>query len=334
MAQPLRPPKEADWELACRGARTLVETCAGLQAGEKALILSNPATRGVAEYVAAACRHRTDAVRHETVEPLAMHGAAPAPQVGLWMLWADAVFCLTQMSLAHTQERWEANRKGVRFLSLPDYDLRLLAGKSLTFDFASALAEAHRLQQGLDGARAVRVRTDKGTDLAFGIEGRKVNVCPGLCLEPGTLGSPPDAEVNIAPVEGTAQGVLHVDGSIPCRELGRLATPLTLEVEAGRIVHIAGAGAAPDTLRRLFEQVGQPQARWLAEFGIGLNTLAELSGHMLEDEGCAGTVHFGFGSNATIGGRIRVPFHLDFVVTTPGVEVDGKTLLDARGNNV
>jgi leucyl aminopeptidase (aminopeptidase T) len=305
-----------------------VETCAGLGAGEKALVLCNPETREVAEHVAAACRVRTPVVRLEVLEPLAIHGAAPPPQVGLLMLWADVVFCLTRMSLAHTAERFEATRKGTRFLSLPDYSLDVLAGKSLTFDFHRAVPVARRLGALLDDAHAIRVRTQQGTDLTFSAATRRANACPGLCLEPGTLGSPPDAEVNVAPLEGTAEGLLVVDGSIPCAELGLLTAPLTLQLKAGRVTEISGSAQAADMLQRLFDRAGKPETRWLAEFGIGLNPLATLSGHMLEDEGCAGTVHFGFGSNATIGGTIRVPFHLDFVVKDATVAADGKIILD------
>jgi leucyl aminopeptidase (aminopeptidase T) len=48
---------------------------------------------------------------------------------------------------------------------------------------------------------------------------------------------------------------------------------------------------------------------------------------MLEDEGCAGTIHLGFGSNATIGGRNDVAFHLDFVMRRPSVWIDRTPLL-------
>ena len=49
---------------------------------------------------------------------------------------------------------------------------------------------------------------------------------------------------------------------------------------------------------------------------------------MLEDEGCAGTIHLGFGSNATIGGRNEVAFHLDFVVRRPSVWIDARAAVD------
>ena len=45
--------------------------------------------------------------------------------------------------------------------------------------------------------------------------------------------------------------------------------------------------------------------------GFGLNNKAKISGNMLEDEGVYGSIHFGFGSNITFGGKIKTSFHLD-----------------------
>ena len=55
---------------------------------------------------------------------------------------------------------------------------------------------------------------------------------------------------------------------------------------------------------------------FLGEFGIGLNNKAELTGKMLLDEGCLGTIHFGFGSNIALGGTIETNYHLDFVLNS------------------
>ena len=65
----------------------------------------------------------------------------------------------------------------------------------------------------------------------------------------------------------------------------------------------------------------------LGEIGFGLNPKAKLTGHMLEDEGCLGTVHFGFGSNTALGGMNQVPFHLDMIVRNLTVSVDDQLIL-------
>ena len=169
-----------------------------------------------------------------------------------------------------------------------------------------------------------------GTRLTLDIAGRRANCCPGVCRAAGSLGSPPDAEVNVAPLENSSHGVAWIDGSVPCPGIGRLAAPIRLDIDGGRVVRFAGPEAVVARLEAVFAALPTPRTRVLAEFGIGLNPRAHLTGRMLEDEGCAGTIHLGFGSNATIGGANRVPFHLDFVMIGPDVSLDGRPLLETR----
>ena len=77
-----------------------------------------------------------------------------------------------------------------------------------------------------------------------------------------------------------------------------------------------------------FAGVDSEKTRVLAKCGVDFNTLAELTGIMLTDEGVAGTMHFGFGSNNTVGEKIDVPFHLDFVFRNPSLIIDEKFLID------
>ena len=65
----------------------------------------------------------------------------------------------------------------------------------------------------------------------------------------------------------------------------------------------------------------------LAECGVGLNPAATLTGVMLTDEGSLGTVHFGFGSNSTVGGINEIAFHVDFVCRAATMSVDGKVII-------
>jgi len=317
------PPDPADCR---RGATRLVDHCARVAAGERAGVLAEPDTLDVALHLVEILRGRTTHLRLDVIPPLAVHGAPPPAQATETFAWADVLFGLTRSSMAHTADRKRATDRGARYLSLPDYSLAQLAADSLGFDFETAVPVAARLKQSLDRGRSVRVTTAAGTDLTFDVAGRTANACPGVCRVPGALASPPDAETHIAPVERTADGMLVVDGSIPCREIGLLAAPVRLTVRRGAIADADGPAAA--ALDRVIAGVGRPEARLLAEFGVGLNPRARLTGRMLDDEGCAGTVHFGFGSNATIGGTTDVPFHLDFVVRSPSVWVDGEQVMD------
>jgi leucyl aminopeptidase (aminopeptidase T) len=103
---------------------------------------------------------------------------------------------------------------------------------------------------------------------------------------------------------------------------------VTLTVRDGKIVDFESSDRdLVATLRGLFARVGDDRAYVLAECGIGLNTEARLTGSMLTDEGAYGNVHFGFGSNATVGGKNKVPFHLDFVCKNASLDIDDTPLI-------
>lgn len=63
-------------------------------------------------------------------------------------------------------------------------------------------------------------------------------------------------------------------------------------------------------------------AALVAEFGIGTNDRAVLSGLILEDEKVMGTIHIAFGDNKSMGGSVRVASHLDGLVKEPTVWFD------------
>jgi len=315
-----------------RGADTLVRICGRLDENEAALVIADSETLDIAELVAHTARSISSRVDLVVEPPADMHGSEPSAETAKSMAESDLIFCLTSKSLAHSAARLKATEAGARYLSLPDYSVAQLESPALDFDFTSLVEVVNEIAVKLDGARSIRVTTPLGTDVEFRVDERTANRAPGFVSKPGDLSSPPDAEVNVAPIESTAHGTIYVDGSIPCNEVGLLATPVKLTLEGGRIVDVESESGAKSALEDLFAKAG-PKSRILGEFGLGLNPKARLCGRMLEDEGCAGTIHFGFGSNATIGGTNKVNFHLDFIVRNPTVHVDGTELTFGEKTN-
>lgn len=311
---------------AVRGCETLVTVCADLKSYETALIISDETTRQIGESIVAAAARVTPQVKHIVIKPIQIHGEEPPAEIAAAMLTSDVIFGVTNMSIAHTKARQTATKKGARYLSLPDYSLALLSSPSLNVNFRDLTPQASQIADILNAGRKASVRTALGTNIVLRIDGRQANPCPGWCYGPGSLASPPDAETNIAPVENSSSGLIIVDGSILCNGIGLLKTPITLGIEEGRINRIEGAMSG--RLTQVLDQPGYPGTRVLAELGIGLNPKAKLSGIMLEDEGCLGTIHIGFGSNATIGGKNSVPFHLDMVIRYASLELDGKMIME------
>jgi len=65
----------------------------------------------------------------------------------------------------------------------------------------------------------------------------------------------------------------------------------------------------------------------LAEFGIGTNDQAKITGNVLEDEKVLGTCHIAFGNNISFGGKVYVPLHIDCVIDKPTIFFDGKKVM-------
>jgi aminopeptidase len=304
----------------------LITKCAGVRPNAKVLVISDNETKAIGEFFKRKTLNISNKVKHITVaqKNLRFHGDEPPVVVARHMFESDFIFCLTRSSLAHTHSRKKATDKGACFLSLPDYSWKLLARKSFDFDFGRVAPLADKLARLLTKAGKVQVKTRRGTDICFSISGRKANSHPGCCRAKGALASPPDSEVNIAPLETSAEGTIVVDGSIPYQGFGRMSKPAVITMKSGKITAIKGYKS------KLLKHIlfgPYPRRNVLAEFGIGLNSLASLCGIMLEDEGAVGTCHFGFGSNTTIGGKNEAGFHMDMVIKATEIKIDRKKIL-------
>jgi leucyl aminopeptidase (aminopeptidase T) len=309
------------------GADLLLTRCGRLRHGEAVVIVCDSDTRVLGELLESKAKLITPRVILVQIPPLDMHGQEPPPQVAEHMAAADLCLGITAKSMAHTEARRAAALKGTRYLSLPDYDMALLSDRSLRVDFEKRGGIARLIADVFTAGTSVKVTSPGGTHITLRIEGRVGNCCPGYVDGPGQLGSPPDIEANVSPIETSAEGTVVVDGSVPYPGIGLLQEPLTLTVKRGRIVEIDGAAHVVSRLRRLFESARSDKAYVLAECGVGLNDEAKLTGVMLTDEGAYGTMHFGFGSNYTVGGLNEVAFHLDCVFRSPSLEVDGVPIL-------
>jgi leucyl aminopeptidase (aminopeptidase T) len=134
-------------------------------------------------------------------------------------------------------------------------------------------------------------------------------------------------EANVSPIEGTANGRIVVDASIPYLGIGLIEQPIDVEVRGGFITKIEG-GRQADILRRDLESHGDRNSFNIAELGVGLNPKCRMIGVMLEDEGVQGSAHIGIGTNITLGGKIKAPCHYDLLVWMPRIEVDGNVVID------
>ena len=306
------------------GAMTVVGTCAAVAPGEHVLILTDTAVpRGVADALAFAAAAVGGIPVILTMPRPERPGAELPPLVAEAMKRADVILAPTSLSVFHTEASRGAGAAGARMLAISECRAETLIRGGITADFTGRAPVADGLARALSGEQ-LELRTPAGTHLTVRLGGRAGVANTGLATRRGARSGLPTIEAYIAPLEGTADGVAVVDGSVAV--LGLVSAPIAIRFVEGCAVAFDG-GAQARALQDLVEQVGHANARMLSEVGVGLNPRARVVGRIIEDEGAYGTCHVALGSNTHFGGRLDVPFHLDMVMWLPDIAVDGRPLL-------
>jgi aminopeptidase len=304
-----------------KAVRAVVRDCLGVSSGEEVLVVCNPATRGLGERMQAEAQEAGADSTLAVIAERNSHAAEPPRPVAAAMAAADVVLAPTVQSLSHTAARKVASEAGVRIATLPGVTEEMLA-RVMSADMEELRRRGAAVAAALDSGQEARITCDRGSDLRFGLEGRTAIPDAGELTARGAFGNLPCGEGFIAPLEGTGEGTLVVDGSIA--SVGRVKEPVTLTVRGGHLADASGTAGA--RLLELLTAHGSDGSN-VAELGIGTNEKAILTGNILEDEKILGTAHVAFGASAAIGGTVQVPVHLDCVVLKPTVEIDGEPLV-------
>jgi leucyl aminopeptidase (aminopeptidase T) len=301
--------------------RTVVRQCMGVSPGEDVLVVCNPVTEEIGALMRIEAQGDGADATLAVISERDSAAAEPPRAVAAAMAAADVVLAPTIQSLSHTAARKAASEAGVRIGTLPGVTEEMLV-RLMTGDLDEIRRRGWAVVSALNSGSEVRITSRHGSDLRFGLEGRLGIVDAGELSNRGAFGNLPCGEGFIAPLEGTAEGTLVVDGSIA--GFGLLDTPVSLTVREGHLTDATGSGGA--TLMELLTAHG-PEATNVAELGIGTNEEAILTGNILEDEKILGTAHIAFGASAAIGGTVQVPVHLDCVILEPTVEIDGEAIV-------
>jgi len=299
--------------------------CMGIKPGEKALIVTDTERAFIGTPIFEAAQELGSEAIYMEMKPRTRSGEEPPLVVADAMLRSDVVIAPTKFSLTHTVARKNACMNGTRVATIPitegsmELITEMFTTGGMTADYFRIRDKVEELSLRLQGARHARITTHLGTDITVDLEGRKWYKDTGLALGPGENTNLPGGELFIAP--SSANGKVIIDGSFG--DFGLLETPLELTIRDGLAVDARGSHA--DDLKVLFKSLG-PEARNVAEFGIGLNPKARLWGILLEDEKVGNTIHIALGNDSSFGGTCTVPMHFDGIVTHPTVMVDGMKL--------
>ncbi|MBI3004148.1 MAG: aminopeptidase [Ignavibacteriales bacterium] len=298
-------------------AQVAVRDCVGVKADERVLVVTDEPLRTIGYALWEAAKSLGCEVLMVEILPRQTNGEEPPVQVAELMKAVDVVFCPTSKSLTHTDSRRAASAQGVRVVTLPGVTEEIMV-RCMNADYARIAERTLKLCSLMEKTSVVRVRAPRGTDITLPIKGRAAHASTGLFREKGQWGNLPTGESYLAPLEGQSNGIVVVDGSMA--SIGLVKTPIRIEAKDGYATNISG-GKEAEKLIELLEPHGKP-ARNVAEFGVGTNDKAILTGNILEDEKVMGTIHIAFGDNKSMGGTVRVASHLDGLIKEPTVWLD------------
>lgn len=291
--------------------------CMGLQKQETLLIITDEIKRNIGLALHEAGKALCKESLLIEIKSREINGQEPPAQVAALMKTVDVVVCPTAKSLTHTDARREAVKLGVRVGTMPGITIDTMV-RCLNADYNKIIALTDFIAAKMVGVKNIKVVTEKGTNVTMPVADRMIIPSKGVLKNKGESGNLPSGEVFLAPWEDQTNGKVVIDGSMA--GIGIVETPIVVDIINGYAEAITG-GKEAKMLAEMLDKVGR-DARAVAEFGIGTNYKAILTGQILEDEKVFGTIHIAFGNNITMGGRIAVSSHLDGLIKEPDVYFD------------
>jgi len=299
-----------------RIGRMVFEKSFEIRNDEKVLIVCDPGKREEASVFFELAKRYTSNLSCIIFDGMTENAQEPPEEIAEIMKSSNIAILATTYSLSHTQARETASTAGARIASMPNITLEMMK-RILVADPRAMREDSEKIAALLTSGDQVTIMSAQGMNLSLSIRGRAAIPDTDLLNYSGDFGNLPAGEAFIAPVEGTANGILIVDGAIADIELD---TQVEITIRDGIAESISGGEAARDLTRRM--NAAGDKARVLCELGIGTNPAACLSPNVLEAEKVYGTCHVAFGNNSTFGGTNFVLFHTDCVVANPTVTID------------
>jgi 2,5-dihydroxypyridine 5,6-dioxygenase len=312
---------------AYRGARRLLEVCAALTAGESVAIVTDTNRVDIAALVAGQAFAAGAEPTLFVMAPRDVDGEEPTALTAAALTEADLVVLLPTFSFAHSAAVRAALAAGARVVSMPACNDKLLAAGGLYADFHAYRPICREVAAIFTAGSSVSVESAAGTSVTMSIADRNGNSHDCIADAPGQFTAVPNIEANVSPVEGTAEGTIVFDASIPNLGIGVLVDPVRLTVREGRVVEISG-GHQAKLLERAWEERHNALVYNIAQLAVGLNPeCRETTGQLTNDHGVLGTMHFGIGTSESLGGHTHASMHIDGIMSAATVRVDGEPIL-------
>lgn len=309
------------------GARTAVKTCLNVKKEEKVLIITDTEKEKIGEALFQAAKEAKAEAMLIKMLPRRRNGEEPPKPIAEIMKTVDVIIAPTLYSISHTQARKRANMNGARIATMPGITEKMMSSGGMTANFKEVEKSIKRVLKFLKGKEA-KITTELGTNLTLSLKSRKWISDTGICHKKGDFINLPAGEIFIPPMEGTANGLLIIDGAM----VGKVEEPIKITVKDGFGEKIEG-GEEADILKKIYKEAGKklddPKKVYnIAELGIGMNPKAKIIGNVLEDEKVLGTVHVAIGDNSTFGGKVKCGIHMDGIIKNPTLFVGKNKILE------
>ncbi|MDB5872635.1 MAG: peptidase [Ramlibacter sp.] len=338
----LQPSLEPAWVDAFEA---VLSRCA-LQRGDTVAVLSESQSRPELPQLARLAAARMGCKAFELVLPTIFEagpairstGASTAVQqiapVIAALAGSTLVVDCTVEGLMHAPELPAILRGGARVIYVsnehPEALARLVPGNEL-----EPLVKDHVKR--LRAARAMRVSSAAGTDLAIAMAGATCGGNWGYTTRPGTMTHWPGGLALAFPAAGSVNGTLVLaEGDVNLTFKRYIERPITLRIENDYVTAIEGAGVDAELMRSYIAAWGDREAYAVSHLGYGLNAAARWDSMALYDKrdfngtelrAFAGNFLYSTGANEVAGRYTRG--HFDLPLRNCTVELDGVRVVDA-----
>ena len=321
------------------GVKQAVENCLKIKAGENAVIITDAETIEIGSAIKTAIEKIAAEVKFFVMEdfgerpinyPKAIDDAVKAADVSVYAAQgAEGELQSFRMQMLKAIEANPRLRHGHMIGITPE-----IMKDGMCSDYKEIQRISRLVYQKVRNADNIRVVTEKGNDFAAQFSPQLKWIISDGGIIPGQWMNLPDGEVFTSPVN--VNGKIVIDGCLGdffTQKYGSLENnPIIIEVENGR--------AVKESIRCDNEQLRHELTKYLfeidensnrvGEFAIGTNTgLTRLIYNLLQDEKFPG-VHIAFGSPlpGKTGAKWDSKAHVDGVIISPTIEVDGEMIMN------
>jgi aminopeptidase len=282
------------------GARNAVETCLGIQPGEKVTLIFDEPSRRVAESLAKALEQREARGTFLCIEDYATRPVGSTPREILQALeTADAGILCMQPYPGELAARRDivslVERRRIRYAHMVGVTQQIMQ-QGMRADYTIVDRLSDRLRERMRKANSLRARTEAGTALAATFDPSLDWVKTSGLISPRYWSNLPAGEVFTTPA--TVDGTFVCDATAGDHFNGKYgdlqSTPLVLEIKEARLVH---AECARKDLQQEFWEYchTDKNSDRVGELAFGTNLgLSRMIGVLLQDEKFPG-VHLAFG---------------------------------------